>query len=123
MSENCEHGCECLVCEHGLDKAQQIEAEAITKYGWYAHYVTGDETDIRANYHTQGTKEKPVPIPSWTNWATPGAEVVVCRVLYSDGKEYNVDPKIVKKLFELDFSQVSKYGEEWGTLGFDPQQK
>ena len=57
MSENCEHGCECLVCEHGLDKAQQIEAEAITKYGWYAHYVTGDETDIRANYHTHGLPE------------------------------------------------------------------
>ncbi len=74
-------------------------------------------------YKLKGTKEKLVPISSWTNWATPGAGVVVCRVLYSDGKEYNVDPKIVEKLFELDFSQVSKYGEEWGTLGFDPQQK
>jgi hypothetical protein len=77
-------------------------------------------TPIWRGYRTLARKPSP---SSWTNWATPGAGVVVCRVLYSDGKEYNVDPKIVEKLFQLDFSQVSKYGEEWGTLGFDPQQK
>lgn len=68
--------CDCIACQGGMDKLVQWEIENYHKYGWYAHFVGGEQS---VNYHTHGLFDK---------FNHPDLQIV-----------FPLDPKIAMQLF------------------------
>lgn len=46
---------QCSACEMGMDKVAEFDRKAMEKFGWYCHFVPGDEqSPTGLNMHTHG---------------------------------------------------------------------
>lgn len=49
--------CECVACKHGPDVMRAWERKMLDEYGWFIHYVPGDDP-LPLNAHTHGLEDK-----------------------------------------------------------------
>jgi len=101
-----EEGCECDVCQKGLEAVRRKEEECLTEYGWYAHFVGNDSNcPYSLNAHTHGLEENfnHIDLQACVPLETNLIHSVFCELIekIKEGRSFKTG-EVVTNIFEND---------------------